>query len=95
MKLLTAISVNCGGDLREWLKADINSEDSRVKERIARAGQWFGETLIADDALRASLNGHLEQAAHRVAPEFSAFLTRHISDTVKAGMRGICRGKSS
>lgn len=63
---------------------DINSEDSRVKERIARAGQWFGETLIADDALRASLNGHLEQAAHRVAPEFSAFLTRHISDTVKS-----------
>lgn len=72
------------GDLREWLKADINSEDSRVKERIARAGQWFGETLIADDALRASLNGHTEQAAHRVAPEFSAFLTRHISDTVKS-----------
>lgn len=72
------------GDLREWLKVDINSEDSRVKERIARAGQWFGETLIADDALRASLNGHLEQAAHRVAPEFSAFLTRHISDTVKS-----------
>ena len=72
------------GDLREWLKADINSEDSRVKERIARAGQWFGETLIADDALRASLNGHLEQAAHRIAPEFSAFLTRHISDTVKS-----------
>ena len=72
------------GDLREWLKVDINSEDSRVKERIARAGQWFGETLIADDALRASLNGHLEQAAHRVVPEFSAFLTRHISDTVKS-----------
>ena len=40
--------------------------------------------LIADDALRASLNGHLEQAAHRVAPEFAAFLTRHISDTVKS-----------
>ncbi len=38
-----------------------------MKQRIAHAGQWFGETLIADDALRASLNGHLEQAAHRVA----------------------------
>ncbi len=25
-----------------------------------------------------------EQAAHRVAPEFAAFLTRHISDTVKS-----------
>ena len=34
------------GDLREWLNADINSEDSRVKERIARAGQWFGESRI-------------------------------------------------
>ncbi|MDJ6914227.1 DUF445 domain-containing protein [Salmonella enterica] len=67
-------------DLRQWLKTDINAEDSKVKQRIA---QWFGETLIADDALRASLNGHLEQAAHRVAPEFAAFLTRHISDTVK------------
>ena len=55
-----------------------------MKQRIAHAGQWFGETLIADDALRASLNGHLEQAAHRVAPEFAAFLTRHISDTVKS-----------
>lgn len=54
-----------------------------MKQRIAHAGQWFGETLIADDALRASLNGHLEQAAHRVAPEFAVFLTRHISDTVK------------
>ncbi|MGK7293611.1 DUF445 family protein, partial [Salmonella enterica] len=66
-------------DLRQWLKTDINAEDSKVKQRIAHAGQWFGETLIADDALRASLNGHLEQAAHRVAPEFAAFLTRHIS----------------
>ena len=54
-------------DLRQWLKQDINADDSRVKQRIAHAGQWFGETLIADDALRASLNGHLEQAAHRVA----------------------------
>ncbi|STM19375.1 inner membrane protein [Escherichia coli] len=51
--------MNCGGICGNGLKADINSEDSRVKERIARAGQWFGETLIADDALRASLNGHL------------------------------------
>ncbi|TGB75171.1 DUF445 domain-containing protein, partial [Salmonella enterica subsp. enterica serovar Enteritidis] len=52
-------------DLRQWLKTDINAEDSKGKQRIAHAGQWFGETLIADDALRASLNGHLEQAAHR------------------------------
>lgn len=71
-------------DLRQWLKDDLNHENSRVQQRIAEAGQWFGETLLADSALRASLNGHLEQAARRVAPEFAAFLTRHISDTVKS-----------
>ena len=73
-----------GGDLRGWVKNDISSDDSRIKQRIAEAGQWFGETLLRDDALRESLNEHLEQAAHRVAPEFAAFLTRHISDTVKS-----------
>lgn len=82
-------------DLRQWVKTDINADDSRVKQRIASAGQWFGETLVADSALRASLNGHLEQAAHKVAPEFATFLTRHISDTVKVGMHAICRSKLS
>lgn len=72
------------GDLRQWLKVDVNAEDSRVKQRIAEAGQWLGETLVADSALRASLNEHLEQAVQKVAPEFATFLTRHISDTVKS-----------
>ena len=71
-------------DLRQWLKNDMQSDDSRVKQRIANAGLWFGETLTNDASLRASLNEHLEQAAHRVAPDFAAFLTRHISDTVKS-----------
>jgi len=72
------------GDLRNWMKADMQAEDSRMKKRITDAGLWFGETLLADTALRASLNEHLEQAAYRVAPDFAAFLTRHISDTVKS-----------
>jgi Predicted membrane protein len=70
-------------DLRQWLKDDLASQDSRIQQRMAEAGQWFGETLVADEALRSSLNGHLEQAARRVAPDFATFLTRHISDTVK------------
>lgn len=72
------------GDLRRWLKDDMNSEDSRIRQRIAEAGQWFGETLVNDGALRASLNEHLELAVSKVAPEFAAFLTKHISDTVKS-----------
>ncbi|MEW5558755.1 DUF445 domain-containing protein [Enterobacter asburiae] len=72
------------GDLRQWLKDDMTADNSRVLQRFSEAGQWFGETLVADNALRASLNGHMEQAARRVAPDFATFLTRHISDTVKS-----------
>lgn len=72
------------GDLRNWLKADLSSQDSRVQQRVTEAGLWLGETLMNDDALRASLNQHMEQAARTIAPEFAAFLTRHISDTVKS-----------
>jgi len=71
-------------DLRSWLKADLSSEDSRVQARVRLAALWLGETLAADDALRSSMNQHLEDAARSVAPEFAAFLTRHISDTVKS-----------
>ena len=71
-------------DLRSWLKADLSSEDSRVQERVRLAALWFGETLAADEALRTSMNQHLEDAARSIAPEFAEFLTRHISDTVKS-----------
>nr|WP_154926525.1 DUF445 domain-containing protein [Pantoea agglomerans] len=71
-------------DMRNWLKADLSSDDSRVQEKVRGAAMWLGETLAADPALRDSMNQHLEQAARSVAPEFASFLTRHISDTVKS-----------
>lgn len=71
-------------DMRNWLKADLTSDDSRVQEKVRGAALWLGETLAADPALRDSMNQHLEQAARSVAPEFAGFLTRHISDTVKS-----------
>ncbi len=72
------------GDLRGWLKQDLTDENSRVQAQVASAGRWFGETLMNDSNLRASLNQHMEEAASTVAPDFAAFLTRHISDTVKS-----------
>ena len=69
--------------MRGWLKADLDKEDSRLRQQVAAGARWFGETLVNDSALRASLNQHMEQAASSVAPEFANFLTRHISDTVK------------
>ncbi|HEY0210825.1 DUF445 domain-containing protein [Acerihabitans sp.] len=72
------------GDLRGWLKADLAGPGSVLHGRVADAGLWLGRTLAGDANLRASLNLHLEQAALRMAPDFSAFLTQHISDTVKS-----------
>lgn len=72
------------GDLRGWLKEDLDKEDSTLHAKVSSAGQWLGETLMQDANLRASLNQHLEDAASGAAPEFSAFLSRHISDTVKS-----------
>lgn len=71
-------------DLRAWLKQDLSSEESKVQDKVRLAALWLGENLAADEALRKSLNQHLEDAARSVAPEFSSFLTRHISDTVKS-----------
>ncbi len=72
------------GDLRAWLKADLDKTDSVLHARASAAGQWLGEALQQDAELRASLNQHMEEAATHAAPEFSTFLSRHISDTVKS-----------
>ncbi|WP_413735693.1 DUF445 domain-containing protein [Sodalis sp. RH21] len=72
------------GDLRRWLKEDLDRPDSVLHGKVAASGRWMGQTLAQDAGLRASLNQHLEQAASKMAPDFSAFLTQHISDTVKS-----------
>ena len=70
-------------DLRAWLRHDLERPDSALHAKVAAAGGWIGHALADDPRLRASLNEHLEEAAHAMAPDFAAFLTRHISDTVK------------
>ena len=71
------------GELRAWLKRDLQSDDSALHARVTAMGQWIGRELASDPALRQSLNDHLEDAARAMAPDFAQFLTRHISDTVK------------
>ncbi|WP_315709756.1 DUF445 domain-containing protein [Brenneria uluponensis] len=70
-------------DLRDWLKQDIAGGNSLLRERLNESALWLGKTLSQDEALRASLNHHLEQAANKMAPDFAEFLTLHISNTVK------------
>jgi len=71
------------GDMRNWLKEDLENEDSRVLAKVTESGQWLGNALAQDEKLRSSLNLQMETIAGKVAPDFAAFLTRHISDTVK------------
>jgi uncharacterized membrane-anchored protein YjiN (DUF445 family) len=71
------------GELRGWLKRDLQSPDSALHARVTAMGQWVGRELARDPALRQSLNDHLEDAARAMAPEFARFLTRHIADTVR------------
>jgi len=71
------------GELKGWLKQDLQSEDSALRQRLVATGAWVGKVLAEDPQLRASLSENLESAARGVAPEFAGFLTRHIADTVK------------
>ncbi|MFC4930414.1 DUF445 domain-containing protein [Massilia sp. GCM10023247] len=71
------------GDLKSWLKQDLESEDSTLRLRMQATGAWLGKTLAEDPQLRQSLNDNLELAARAAAPEFAVYLTRHIADTVK------------
>jgi uncharacterized membrane-anchored protein YjiN (DUF445 family) len=54
-----------------------------VHTRVASVGLWLGGKLESDAALRASLNEHVSAASEAMVPDLAAFLTRHISDTVK------------
>jgi uncharacterized membrane-anchored protein YjiN (DUF445 family) len=69
--------------LRAWLKADLEREDSALHRQAASLGGWLGARLAQSDTLRASLNEHIEKAVREMAPDFAAFLTRHIRDTVR------------
>lgn len=69
--------------VRDWIKADIAAEDSRLGAGVTQASAWLSEELLSHPEMRASLNQHLAGMARTLAPAFSSFLTRHISDTVK------------
>lgn len=71
------------GELKGWVKQDLQREDSSLRRRLVATGAWVGKVLAEDPQLRASLSENLESAARGVAPEFAGFLTRHIADTVK------------
>jgi uncharacterized membrane-anchored protein YjiN (DUF445 family) len=68
--------------LTGWIRRDLEREDSQVRRNLEAAAAWLGRELAADPELRRTLNAQMEIAARSAAPEFAAFLTRHIRETV-------------
>lgn len=68
---------------RAKLQADLASEQSWTVRKLAGMGQWLGQSLAQDAALRASMNARLERWAQALAPDVSQFIARHIQDTVQ------------
>ena len=69
--------------LSSWLHRNVESPDSPLHRNLVAAGGWLGRELAGDPALRRTLNAQIEAAARSAAPDFSAYLTSHIRDTVR------------
>ncbi len=69
--------------LRASLQRDLANDHSATARNVRSMGLWLGQSLSADEALRASLNGRMEIWARELAPEIAQFFGTHIADTVK------------
>ncbi|MFI8617019.1 DUF445 domain-containing protein [Acidovorax sp. NPDC077693] len=70
-------------DLRGTLQRDLADADSVVARQVRNLGQWLGQSLAGDAALRQSLNDRLEHWVQGLAPDVSQFVAQHIEDTVR------------
>lgn len=67
---------------RQHLLEQLRHTDSNLGIKLQQACLWVAEQILQQEALKASLQKHLENIAANLAPEFSAFLSRHIINTV-------------
>ncbi len=65
------------------LDSALAAESSELKQRAVRAVQRFGDALLDDDALRARLEGRLEDASAFVVRTYGAELSTVISHTIE------------
>ena len=69
--------------MRAALQRDLADEKSAVARNVHAMGQWLGNALAQDAALRTALNARLEGWVQGLAPEVSQFVAQHIQDTVQ------------
>ena len=69
--------------MRAALQRDLADEHSAVARNVRAMGQWLGQSLAQDAALRQALHARIEVWVQGLAPEVSQFVAQHIEDTVQ------------
>ncbi len=70
-------------DLKNWLQVDLNSQDSKIREKIANTAVGLGRTLSKSKDLKDSINDHLERMVRNYADNLRIGFARHISGTIQ------------
>jgi uncharacterized membrane-anchored protein YjiN (DUF445 family) len=70
-------------DLKNWLQADLVTEDSKIKEKIASTAVGLGRTVAKSTDLKDSINDHLETMVKNYADSLRMGFVRHISGTIR------------
>ncbi|MEW5837595.1 MAG: DUF445 domain-containing protein [Pseudomonadota bacterium] len=71
-------------EVKNWLRADLNREDSRLAQHMQQALGALGEKMREDAELRAAINEHVLSAADKLVGDIREGVTEHIAKTVKA-----------
>jgi len=71
-------------EIKAWLRADLERDDSALAQHLARAMAALGEKLRDDASLRAAINEHVLAAADKLVVDMREGVTEHIARTVKA-----------
>lgn len=69
-------------DVRNWLMADLQSDASRIKKYFNIAGIWLSQSLLNNEALRASLQDRVMAVAQYSGPYLGDFVQTHIESTL-------------
>jgi uncharacterized membrane-anchored protein YjiN (DUF445 family) len=70
-------------DLKAWLYADLGSEDSKIRQKLASTAVGLGRTLSKSKDLKDSINDHLERMVRNYADNLRIGFARHISGTIQ------------
>ncbi len=70
-------------DLKNWLRDDLDKEDSKIRVKVSEAATALGRTLSKSGDLKDSINEHLETLVRKHADGLRTGFSKHISGTIK------------